>query len=159
MVALSLSRSLALSLSRSLALSFASVAILALPTVAVAAPAIGTSVCTVQQVTIGDAAPVWQIKGTTSVTGLPAGTKSVSVTITFEKCPKATGVWGTISTVTQTTNAVNGTATIDTGFQNLAVAPVAGDRYRIGVAASYTDANNMVHVLVPIGSLEITPIP
>ena len=133
--------------------------ILAIPTVAVAAPAISTSVCSVQQVTIGDAAPVWQIKGTTSVTDLPAGTKSVSVTITFEKRPNATGVWGNISTVTQTTNAVSGTATVDTGFQNLSVAPVAGDRYRISVTASYIDNNNMNHVLTPNGSLEIRPVP
>lgn len=50
----------------------------------------------------------WQIKGTTSVTGLNPGSNPVSVTIKFQKKASGAPNWTDLSTVTQSTNGVNG---------------------------------------------------
>ncbi len=70
-------------------------------------PAFGTSTCYVQSVT-GGGMTFWQIKGTTSVTGLNPGSNPVSVTIKFQKKASGAPNWTDLSTVTQSTNGVNG---------------------------------------------------
>ena len=62
--------------------------VFAIPASAKAATAFGDSVCSVQSVT-GGGNTIWQIKGTTSVTGLNPGNNPVEVTIKFQK--KANG--------------------------------------------------------------------
>jgi len=54
----------------------------------------------------------------------------------------------------------NGTATIDTGWQNLASAPVSGNQYRIMLTGSVVaNPPNPTINLAGIGSLPITPVP
>jgi len=117
--------------------------------------------CTVQSVTMGGVT-TWQIKGTTTVTGLIAVPNSTSVHVTVQFQRKQPGFnWVNLFSVTQATGANNGTANIDTGFQDLSPGPNQGDQYRIVVSGTW--GNNGPPVQngnIPAAtSPAITPIP
>jgi hypothetical protein len=98
-----------------------------------------TSVCTVQSVT-RNGATTWQIKGTSTVTGLiadPKSTINVKAKIVFQKKAKGAADWSDMFDVTVTTTADSGTAKIDTDFQNFTPAPAAGDQYRISLSGTW----------------------
>jgi hypothetical protein len=80
---------------------------------------ISNPVCTLQSVTKGGVT-IWQIKGTASVTGLPVNPpkSTVKVTVWFQKSVNG-GAWVNVMSVTQGATAPQGTANIDTGFQDL----------------------------------------
>jgi hypothetical protein len=101
----------------------------------------------------------WQIKGTTSVTGLVPANASVSVTVKFQKKANGATDWSDMFSVTQSTNGVNGTATIDTGFNPFSPAPNSGDQYRVVVSGYYIDSNGKQVQLTPVGSTPVTPVP
>lgn len=119
----------------------------------------GNGACSVQQVTMGETT-IWQIKATTSVTGLVPGNNPVEVTVKFQKKAAGGGAWTDISTVVQSTNGVGGTATIDTGFHTFTPAPAAGDQYRALFSGKYqTGPPPMWNNLTPVGSTPVTPVP
>lgn len=133
----------------------------AVPTSAKAAPAFGDAVCPIQVVKMPNAPATWQIKGTASVTDLPAGTMSVVVKARYQKMAKGAVKWSDVSAVTQMPAPVNGTATIDTGFQNFTPAPAQGDQYRVLFSGYYVlvGAPGVKKPLGDIGSVPITPVP
>lgn len=93
--------------------------------------------CTVQSVT-KDGTTTWQIKGTSTVTGLIADPNStVKVKVLFQKKGKGDADWFEILDLTLTVAANKGTANIDTNFQNLTPEPAAGDQYRITLSGTW----------------------
>jgi hypothetical protein len=132
---------------------------LAVPAGARAAAAFGDTTCAVQSVTIG-ATTTWQIKGTTSVTGLIPGGNGVTVTVEFQKMAKGAPGWSKMLKVKQEIDGLGGKATIDTGFNDFTAAPASGDQYRIHVTGANRTAplpkNNPLN---PVDSTPITPIP
>jgi hypothetical protein len=133
--------------------------VFAVPVGASAATAFGNASCFVQSITM-NGTTTWQIKGTATVTGLVPGNNAVTVTVQFQKKANGAANWANMFSVTQTTNGVNGTATIDTGFITFTPAPAAGDQYRIAVSGTYmTGTPPMPVMLVAVGSTAITPVP
>lgn len=122
---------------------------------AVVNPSVGGTT-TIQKVTPAGGGTTYQIKGAGSVINLPPATKSVTVQITFQKKANGAANFVDLLVVTQVTTAVNGTATFDTGFQDLAAAPAAGDVYRIKMDATYTTANG-TNAIPGTYSQEISP--
>lgn len=132
----------------------------ALPTNAKAAdPAFSNPVCSLQQYSSGGAT-VWQIKGTVSVINLVPANAPVTVTVKFQKKAAGATDWSDMSSVTQYTSGVGGTASIDTGLQSFLPPPASGDQYRIMVSGSYaTGSPPTNNPLNPVGSTPQTPIP
>jgi hypothetical protein len=94
--------------------------------------------CSIQSVTTINGMTTWQIKGTSTVTGLIADpNSSVKVKILLQKKAKGAANWADIFESTITTAADNGTAKIDTGFQDFTPAPDAGDQYRIVLSGTW----------------------
>ncbi len=69
------------------------------------------------------------------------------------------GAWADMFKVVQSTNGVNGTATIDTGFSGFVPAPAKGDQYRIKADGSYIDGKGATVQLTGIVSTAVTPVP
>jgi hypothetical protein len=86
---------------------------------------------------------------------------TATVDILFQTKPNGATDWTDLFTVRQIAPAVNGTATIDTGFQNLAAAPGKGDQYRIKANGSWSNNGPPVTGgdLPGTASLAITPVP
>lgn len=105
--------------------------------------------------------PTPQVKGSGSVTGLPANTMAVTLNIKFQKKANGAPAWANILEVNQICTPVAGTANYDTGWQNLTPAPAQGDQYRILVSGSYITGppDNKTVLLNAVGSLPIKPVP
>lgn len=118
--------------------------------------------CTVQSVT-KNGATTWHIKGTSSVAGLIADPNSttVKVKIVFQKKAKGDADWSDMFDVTLTAVADNGTAKINTDFQNLTPEPAAGDQYRISLSGTWRNPGPPAKKgdLPATDSPPITPVP
>lgn len=94
------------------------------------------------------------------MTGLVPGGNPVTVTVKFQKKASGAADWTTMSEVTQYTNGVMGTATIDTGWHTFTPAPASGDQYRILVSGSYMAGDPpKSNPLTAVGSGPVTPVP
>ncbi len=130
---------------------------LAIPVSVRAAGSFSGGSCYVQSVTVNGTV-TWQIRGTASVTGVVPANAPVMVTVKFQTMPKGATQWSDMSSVDQTTNAVNGTANIDTGFVTFTPAPGSGDQYRILLSGSYGQPP-LITQMQSVGSPPVTPVP
>ena len=82
--------------------------------------------CSVQSVGAPPGQVTWQIRGTATVGGLPAGTSQVQTSFEFQTLAPGGANWQPIQTVNQTVKPAGGTASLDTGFITFTPAPAQG---------------------------------
>jgi hypothetical protein len=122
-----------------------------------AGAAVQDATCAVQSTNAGGIT-TWQIKGTASVTGLVPRDAQLHVTVQIQEKRKG-GKWVNMFSAVQSTAGANGTADINTGFQDFAPPPKSGDQYRIRVSGYYmTDTPPMQQDITPMDSPALTPL-
>jgi hypothetical protein len=97
---------------------------------------------------------IYHVKGTSSVSNVPAG----FVEITHKIQKKVGNQWVTVITTVSNVRVRNGSASYDCGWHN--ITPLAGEEWRLLANAKYIDPNTQLEVEIPgIGSIPIVPIP
>ena len=121
------------------------------------AQAFGQTDCLSQKITGPGPTVTYQLRGKTSITNIPAGSSSATVTFRFQN--KTNGVWGTVYTVTPSAQPVAmGTATFDTLYFNFT--PAVAEEWRVLVDGGYfTGTPSTLNTVAGVGSTAITPRP
>lgn len=102
---------------------------------------------------------VYSCKGTVAAVNLPAGSKSVSVSIAFERRAKGVTDWTPFIVDNQKAVPMAGGASFDTGWLEITPTPAVGEQFRISVTGSYVDAMGNTNLFNLVESAPDTPRP